>query len=153
MRVGESVSVCLWKKEIKWGWRVCDRMIKIGEIKFVWWGIKGRWGLRWGCLKKSALFLLLFFFIKKIKNKKSWALHYGYPFYQKTEIDNIVKEFLESGSIKPSQSPFSSPVLPVRKAYGSWRMCIDYRGLNKETVKDKFLIPVVDELLDELQGA
>ena len=73
---------------------------------------------------------------------------YRYHFYQKTEIEKIVHELLEVGSIRMSYSPFFSPVLLVRKRDGSWTMCIDYRSLNKASVKDKYPIPIVDELLD-----
>ena len=77
---------------------------------------------------------------------------YRYPYFQNTEIEKIVKDLLDSGYVRPSQSLFVSPVLLVRKANGSWRMCVDYKGLSKGTMKDKFPIPMIDELLDELQG-
>ena len=72
---------------------------------------------------------------------------------QKTEIEKQLADMLRSGTIRPSTSPYASPILLVKKKDGSWRFCVDYRCLNNITVKNKHPMPIVDELIDELSGA
>eukprot|EP00253_Pinus_taeda_P015423 PITA_15423 len=75
---------------------------------------------------------------------------YRYPYAQKSEIECMVVEMLVVGIIQPSQSSFSTPAILVHNKDGSWHMCLDYMELKNLTIKDKFPIPFIDELLDEL---
>jgi hypothetical protein len=73
---------------------------------------------------------------------------YIYPYTQKSEIECMVEEMLEADIIRPSQSSYSTPMVMVFMKDNSWRMCPDYRELNNITIKDKFPILVIDELLE-----
>ena len=68
------------------------------------------------------------------------------------ELKEQLRDLLEKGFIRPSTSPWGAPVLFVRKKDGSLRMCIDYRQLNKVTIKNRYPLPRIDDLLDQLQG-
>ncbi|GJV09528.1 putative nucleotidyltransferase, ribonuclease H [Tanacetum coccineum] len=69
------------------------------------------------------------------------------------ELSNQLQELSDRGFIRPSTSPWGAPVLFVKKKDGSFRMCIDYRELNKLTVKNCYPLPRIDDLFDQLQGS
>nr|GFB70886.1 putative reverse transcriptase domain-containing protein [Tanacetum cinerariifolium] len=69
------------------------------------------------------------------------------------ELKDQLQELLERGFIRPSVSPWGAPVLFVKKKDGSMRLCIDYRELNKITIRNRYPLPRIDDLFDQLQGA
>lgn len=69
------------------------------------------------------------------------------------ELKEQLQDLLDKGFIKPSVSPWGAPMLFLKKKDGSMRMCIDYRQLNKVTIKNKYPLPRIDDLFDQLQGA
>ena len=69
------------------------------------------------------------------------------------ELKSQLEELLDKGYVRPSVSPWGAPVLFVRKKDGRLRLCIDYRELNKVTFKNKYPLPRIDDLFDQLRGA
>lgn len=78
---------------------------------------------------------------------------YRLSYKELAELRKQLQELLAQGHIRPSKSPYGAPILFVTKKDGSMRMCIDYRALNKITIKNRYPLPRTDELLDQLHGA
>ncbi|GAU25735.1 hypothetical protein TSUD_216660 [Trifolium subterraneum] len=78
---------------------------------------------------------------------------YRFSLIQKDIIDKLVQDMLDQGIVQHSNSLFASPTILVRKKDGSWRLCIDFRRLNDLTIKDRFPIPLIEDLMDELSGS
>jgi hypothetical protein len=92
-----------------------------------------------------------------IKLKPGTTPIYKTPYRMATlelaELKEHIKELLEKGFIRPSSSRWGAPVIFILKKDGTQRLCVDYRALNKVTVKNKYLLPRIDDMLDQLRGA
>ena len=75
------------------------------------------------------------------------------PIALKDTIDTEVTKMIRQGIVRPSTSPWSSPVVMVKKRDNTWRFCIDYRKLNAITHQDAYPLPRIDETLDSLSGS
>ena len=72
---------------------------------------------------------------------------------EKEELDNQTRQLVWKGLIRPSFSDWGAAVVFVPKSDGTLRLCVDYRDLNKQTIKNKYPLPRIDDLLDRLNGA
>ena len=82
-----------------------------------------------------------------------WRPLYRLSPAERDEAEKQIKDYLAKGWIRPSKSPYGAPILFVKKKDGTLRMCIDYRALNKITIKNRYPLPRIDDLFDRLQGA
>jgi hypothetical protein len=78
------------------------------------------------------------------------------PIYQHSVLENVeikrqIQELLQKGHIRPSSTPCGSPIMLVQKKDGTWSLCIDYQALNKIIVHNRYSIPRIDDLLDQLK--
>ena len=83
----------------------------------------------------------------------AWRPTYRMSPLELKEVRKQLDDLLLKGWIRPSQSPYRAPILFAKKKEGTLRMCVDYRDLNKQTVKNRYPLPRTDELLDQLHGA
>jgi hypothetical protein len=92
-----------------------------------------------------------------IELKPGTAPIYKTPFRMTTpelaELKGLLKELLEKGFIHPSSAPWGAPTIFVPKKDGTQRLCVDYRALNEVTIKNKYPLPRIDDLFDQLRGA
>jgi hypothetical protein len=79
--------------------------------------------------------------------------YYRMPSSKLVELKKQLDEMLQKGYIRPSSSPWGAPAIFVGKKDGSLRMCVDYRALNDVTIKNKYPLPRIDDLFDQLSGA
>lgn len=87
------------------------------------------------------------------ENKTINQKPYRMPYHKKNAMELLIEQLLDNAMIRPSESLYSSHVILVKKKDGTWRLCVDYRKLNSNTIKNKYPIPIIEDLLDELFGA
>lgn len=73
-------------------------------------------------------------------------------YYERTEVQKIVRELLEKRIIRPSSSPYASAIVLVKKKSGEMRMCVDYRSLNRLTIRDNYPLPLIEDCIEYLEG-
>lgn len=100
------------------------------------------------------------FYVQKLRLKDNdpvYIKNYRTPHSQKSEIDTQVAKLFENDFIEPSSSNYNSPIIlvpkPMLNGIKRWRMCLDYRQVNKKLITDKFPLPRIDEILDSLGSA